>query len=59
VHSIQPRTPPFDIFIGSQVFPSHMTRERAVSKMSALATLKEKRAAKRRAAESRNAGNGG
>jgi len=36
-----------------------MTHESAVSKMSALATLKEKRAVKRHAAESRNAGNGG
>jgi len=36
-----------------------MTHECAVSKMSALATLKEKRAAKKCAAESRNTGNGG
>jgi len=31
-------------FLDSQVFPSYVVRERAVTKMSALAKLKEKRA---------------
>lgn len=34
------------LIIDSQVFPSHMTRERAITKQSALAKLKEKRALK-------------
>jgi len=37
----------FDDFAGSQVFPSFVTHERVVSKQSALARLKEKRAEKR------------
>jgi hypothetical protein len=34
------------LIIDSQVFPSHMTSERAITKQSALAKLKEKRALK-------------
>jgi hypothetical protein len=34
--------------IGSQVFPSYITQERGVTKQSALARLKEKRAETRR-----------
>ena len=33
-----------DFLVTSQVFPSHVTREREVTKKSALARLKEKRA---------------
>jgi hypothetical protein len=33
------------LVLDSQVFPSYVTRERAVTKQSALAKLKEKRAA--------------
>jgi hypothetical protein len=36
-----------DTFVDSQVFPSYVTRERAVTKQSALAKLKEKRAQKK------------
>jgi hypothetical protein len=35
------------LLFGSRVFPSYVTRERAVTKQSALAKLQEKRAAKR------------
>jgi len=35
------------LMFNSQVFPSYVTRERAVTKQSALAKLQEKRAAKR------------
>jgi hypothetical protein len=34
------------MLVHSQVFPNYITRERAVTKMSALARLKEKRAEK-------------
>jgi hypothetical protein len=36
-----------DALVGSQVFPSYVTRERPVTKQSALAKLKEKRAQKK------------
>jgi hypothetical protein len=36
-----------DTFVDSQVFPSYVTRERGVTKQSALAKLKEKRAQKK------------
>jgi hypothetical protein len=47
---IAPRAPPpakaDALILASQVFPSYVTRERAVTKQSALAKLKEKRALK-------------
>jgi hypothetical protein len=42
------------MFAGSQVFPSFVTRERAVAKQSALARLREKRVER----QAQNGGNG-